>query len=55
MYIGEGMMIELRWLHKIGSKEPPRLQYRQMENILELGIQEPIWSDWFDIPEIYTS
>lgn len=22
------------------------LQYRQQENVLELGIQEPIWSEW---------
>ena len=36
-------MIELRWLGTV-------LQYLRMENPLEIGLQDPIWSDWFDVP-----
>lgn len=31
----------------------PVLQYRQMQNISEIGIQEPIWSEWQDVPTVY--
>ena len=26
------------------------LEYRYMENITEIGIKEPIWSDWLEVP-----
>ena len=44
-------MIELRWL--VVRYKPTILQFRQMVNVLELGIQEPIWSEWEDVPNVY--
>ena len=29
-----------------------KLQYRTMTNIMEIGIQEPIWSEWIDVPTV---
>jgi len=29
------------------------LQYRIMTNIQEIGLQEPIWSEWEDVPTVY--
>jgi len=26
------------------------LQYRERVNIMEIGMQEPIWSEWKDVP-----
>ena len=26
------------------------LEYSYMENITEIGIKEPIWSDWLEVP-----
>ena len=58
-------MIELRWKieeweeytdmssHPIKHTEKPVLQYRTMTNIEEIGLQEPIWSEWTDVPEVY--
>ena len=46
-------MIDLRWhiTHFSPYKTPIKvLQYRRMENLFELGLQEPIWSAWFDVP-----
>ena len=54
-------MFELRWLirpvtMKLGAPIPfPNekekvLQFRQMSNIEEIGIQEPIWTEWEDVP-----
>ena len=53
-------MFELRWLteswtsyedgfiaKRSGDK---KLQYRIIENPLEAGLQDPIWSDWIDVP-----
>jgi len=37
----------------IHHTEKPVLQYRQMQNISEIGIQEPIWSEWQDVPTVY--
>lgn len=28
------------------------LQYREILNPLEIGLHEPIWSDWTDVPFI---
>jgi len=56
--------MELRWLveyseewhehsefaKKVSSE--PRLQYRERSNPLEAGIQDPIWSDWIDVPTV---
>ena len=50
-------MIELRWLVRtlptFGESQPnveKVLQFRQMSNIEELGIQAPIWTEWEDVP-----
>lgn len=54
-------MIELRWLVKrepLGKdwqasyKTSRVLQYRTMENTMEIGIQPPIWSEWRDVEEV---
>jgi hypothetical protein len=29
------------------------LQYRVMENVQEIGLQPPIWSEWEDVPTEY--
>ncbi len=55
--------MELRWkveawteyqdgmsLHHV---EDPVLQYRRAKNSIEIGLQEPIWSDWVDVPTEY--
>ena len=53
-------MIELRWLEyeemqfddvcsPIGQVRT-KLQYRQMLNPIEIEFQEPIWSEWQDVP-----
>ena len=55
-------MFELRWVRKqgapsswwipLGDYYPPLwqvLEYRHQVNVLELGIQEPIWSDWLEV------
>ena len=44
-------MFELRWLERIDRRV---LQFRQMTNIEEVGIQEPIWSEWQDVPVVQT-
>lgn len=57
-------MIELRWCVQQWTEYPelgepikrqrePVLQFRQMTNIQEIGIQEPIWSDWVEVPTVY--
>lgn len=55
-------MFKLRWVEKdiqvpvlkhIGITETKTikiLQYRQMSNIEEIGIQPPIWTEWEDVP-----
>lgn len=56
-------MIEMRWLiidtedaayNGFANKPAPErvLQYRQQTNMDEWGLQEPIWSDWIDVPEV---
>jgi hypothetical protein len=40
-------------LHGCAGYKDAILQYRSMENIQELGIQEPIWSEWQDVPTVY--
>jgi hypothetical protein len=55
-------MIELRWfvekeinISMNGSFTSPinrTLQYRVMENLLELGMQPPIWSEWMDVTTV---
>lgn len=54
-------MFELRWIRK---EEPAPehgrncfrmvkvLQFRQMSNIEEVGIQQPIWTEWEDVPTV---
>ena len=59
-------MFELRWLSEkinvpldkrvygpnIAKEETVRtLQFRQMSNIEEIGVQPPIWTEWEDVPE----
>ena len=56
-------MIELRWLDEsftehteyglVRRKVDPVLQFRQMENPEEFGLQPPIWSDWVTVPIVY--
>ena len=29
---------------------PEKLQYRSRRNVAEIGIQEPLWTDWIDVP-----
>lgn len=52
-------MIELRWLERVEKAEGlgyermairTVLQFRQMSNIEEIGIQPPIWAEWQDVP-----
>ncbi len=53
-------MYELRWKQKLGNPDKgsvmvgdrisQTLQYRVMTNIEEVGIQEPIWSEWENVP-----
>jgi len=58
-------MFELRWLSKVinvpvddgrfgpmivQEKKIKTLQFRQMNNIEEIGIQPPIWTEWEDVP-----
>ena len=45
-------MIELRWLEVITPRTPDRLQFRVMENPLEIGLHPPIYSEWQDIPVV---
>ena len=55
-------MIELRWYVKEISEpiagafvtvEHKILQSRYMANPEEIGLQEPIWSDWVEVPIVY--
>lgn len=53
-------MFEFRWVVAHWDKydgasfvpvtEEPVLQFRQMENPLELGLSEPLWTDWREVP-----
>ncbi len=60
-------MIELRWFkpkqyfvqEDVGGElfgewvdPPPVLQNRQMQNPEEIGLHEPIWSEWQDVPTV---
>ena len=51
-------MTELRWVWKTEFDEyrtlttTKVLQYRTMQNLMEIGLQEPIWSEWMDVPEV---
>ena len=58
----ERMMVEFRWINKSGKPEqgwikvgePGQnlwqvLQFREMQNPEEIGLQPPIWSEWGDI------
>jgi len=56
-------MIELRQLefermqfddvgNPIGYKNLTKMQYREMQNPIEIGIQDPIWSEWLDVPTV---
>ena len=40
-------------LHESTCYKDAILQYRTMTNIQEIGLQEPIWSEWVDVPEVY--
>jgi len=44
-------MVEIRWV-KVTPKGEYKLQYRVRVNVLEVGLQEPIWSGWIDVPII---
>lgn len=53
-------MLELRWKVEnwteyrdgleIPYTEEPVLQYRKLTNPLELGLNQPIFTDWMDVP-----
>ena len=56
-------MIELRWVirtiyindefgNKVFGKQQTALQYRTMSNLPEIGLQEPIWSEWEDVETV---
>ena len=56
------MMFELRWVlreiivgdwggHEVAETRKV-LQYRQATNVLEIGVQPPIWSEWEDVPTV---
>lgn len=59
-------MIELRWHKELageyfdgimkGSKvyKDKALQYRTMANPAEIGVQEPIWSEWEEVPLVWS-
>lgn len=34
------------------ERDEPVLQCRSMENPLEYGLQDPIWSEWQDVAEV---
>lgn len=42
-------MIELRWYYK-RDQLSHKLQFRTMVNFEEIGIQDPIWSEWENVP-----
>ena len=46
--------MELRWFEYEAPDgcrpAAPTLQYRTIINPLELGLREPIWSEWKDVP-----
>ena len=44
-------MIEIRW-QKETRQHRSTLQYRIMENPQEIGIQDPIWSEWGNVPTV---
>ena len=47
--IGERPMIQIRWQQET-YRHPKTLQCRVMENPEEIGIQDPIWSEWANVP-----
>jgi hypothetical protein len=49
-------MMQIRWLvfqhpNDIGTQRirDKKLQYREVLNPMEIGLQEPIWSEWTDV------
>jgi len=42
-------MIELRWYYN-HIHIAPKLQFRTMVNFEEIGLQNPIWSEWENVP-----
>lgn len=44
-------MIELRWQQET-RRHPKTLQWRVMANPDELGIQNPIWYEWENVPTV---
>ena len=34
--------------------EKPVLQFRTIENPFEIGLQSPIWSEWQEVPTVYS-
>ena len=50
--------MELRYLNRLvrshhrALRLVTSLQYRVLLNPLEIGMQDPIWSDWEDVPMV---
>jgi len=42
-------MIELRWYYK-SNQLSHKLQFRTMINFEEIGLQDPVWSEWENVP-----
>jgi len=55
-------LIELRWYDasytrfeefaSFDVKVEPVLQFRTITNVFEFGLQDPIWSEWINVPTV---